>query len=318
MQSFPSCRTPQSTSIHIARTSQFPAFFAVLRCSSLLISVHYIVVRRRLSSSMNGIVRSALRATALRGVLSSSCSSNSGGQSVRALWNVCGRRQAAEIVPLVSSLELHDLRARRCYSRSHTKAEKELVEFLAEEIVAEKKAQKLKMIPTTLEGFSVSLNGAEVNLEKKDGTDTIHISFNVNHTVDADAEEEMNPTSDNVEIGEMKSKPNFTVDIVRGNQTLGFTCSFNNQSGASGADDNYNDIFGIDEITLYEGEHSDKVYSVAGEIIDGYLYDLLMNYLEEKGISNEFAEKLIDLSTCYEHTAYVSLLEGLSKFTSGK
>lgn len=51
-------------------------------------------------------------------------------------------------------------------------AEKELVEFLAEEIVAEKKAQKLKMIPTMLEGFSVSLNGAEVNLEKKDGNDT--------------------------------------------------------------------------------------------------------------------------------------------------
>lgn len=47
-----------------------------------------------------------------------------------------------------------------------------------------------------------------------------------------------------------------------------------------------------------------------------YLYDLLMNYLEEKGVSNEFAEKLIELSTSYEHTAYVSLLEGLSKFTS--
>jgi len=46
------------------------------------------------------------------------------------------------------------------------------MEFLAEEIVAEKKAQKLKMIPTTLEGFSVSLDGAEVNLEKKDGIDT--------------------------------------------------------------------------------------------------------------------------------------------------
>lgn len=29
------------------------------------------------------------------------------------------------------------------------------------------------------------------------------------------------------------------------------------------------DIFGIDEITFYEGEHSDKVYAVAGEIIDG-------------------------------------------------
>ncbi|XP_020297190.1 complement component 1 Q subcomponent-binding protein, mitochondrial [Pseudomyrmex gracilis] len=259
---------------------------------------------------MTSIIRNALRASTLRGVFSSSVNN----QSARSLWNVC--RQ--EVAPLASSLKLYDVHSRRCYSRSHTKAEKELVEFLAEEIVAEKKAQKLKTIPTNLDGFTVSLNGAEVNLEKKEGTDTIHISFNVNHTVETEADAEVDPRADEVELGDMKSKPSFTVDIVRGNQTLGFTCSFNSQPGASGADDSYNDIFGIDEITLYEGKNTDKVYSVAGEILDGYLYDLLMNYLEEKGISNDFAAKLIELSTSYEHTAYVSLLEGLSKFTSGK
>lgn len=41
------------------------------------------------------------------------------------------------------------------------------MEFLAEEIIAEKKAQKLKTIPTELDGFKVSLDGADVNLEKK-------------------------------------------------------------------------------------------------------------------------------------------------------
>ena len=46
------------------------------------------------------------------------------------------------------------------------------MEFLAEEIVAEKKAQKLKTIPTELEGFKVSLDGAEVSLVKKDGNET--------------------------------------------------------------------------------------------------------------------------------------------------
>lgn len=51
-------------------------------------------------------------------------------------------------------------------------AEKELVEFLAEEIVAEKKAQKLKTIPTELDGFKVSLNGADVTLEKKENNET--------------------------------------------------------------------------------------------------------------------------------------------------
>lgn len=29
------------------------------------------------------------------------------------------------------------------------------------------------------------------------------------------------------------------------------------------------DIFGIDEITLYQGEHHEKTYAVAGDVIDG-------------------------------------------------
>lgn len=48
-------------------------------------------------------------------------------------------------------------------------AEKELVEFLAEEIVAEKKALKFKTIPTEVEGFKVSLDGSEVSLVKEQG-----------------------------------------------------------------------------------------------------------------------------------------------------
>jgi len=43
-----------------------------------------------------------------------------------------------------------------------------------------------------------------------------------------------------------------------------------------------------------------------------------LNYLEEKGLSNEFVEKLSAYSTSYEHSAYIGLLEGLSKFISGK
>lgn len=43
-----------------------------------------------------------------------------------------------------------------------------------------------------------------------------------------------------------------------------------------------------------------------------------MNLLEEKGISNEFVEKLSELSTQYEHSLYIGLLENLSKFATGK
>lgn len=96
------------------------------------------------------------------------------------------------------------------------------------------------------------------------------------------------------------------------------------------------DVFAIDELCIFKGEWNDKVYAVSGDVLDGvynylfmvkiyvtkfllqYLYDLLMNVLEEKGISNEFVEKLSDLATAYEHTSYIGLLEELSKFTTGK
>jgi complement component 1 Q subcomponent-binding protein len=41
------------------------------------------------------------------------------------------------------------------------------VEFLTEEILAERKAQKSKTLPTELDGFKVQLNAAEVILTKQ-------------------------------------------------------------------------------------------------------------------------------------------------------
>ncbi|XP_053609563.1 complement component 1 Q subcomponent-binding protein, mitochondrial isoform X2 [Plodia interpunctella] len=198
----------------------------------------------------------------------------------------------------------------------HTKGERELVEFLTEEIVAERKAQKVKTLPKEVEGFVVQGDGAEVVLSKQLKDELVKITFNVNHTVDSD-DLEGEVQQDKQEFAEMRSKPQFEVDIVRGDTTLGFTCSYLQEPPPSTADE-YNDIFGIDEITIYKGEWNDKVYAVAGDVLDGYLYDLLMNLLEEKGVSNDFVQKLSDFSTAYEHAAYINLLETVSKFTIGK
>jgi len=195
---------------------------------------------------------------------------------------------------------------------AHSKGELELVEFLKEEIVAERKT--IKTIPSELNGFKVKLDGADIELTKTTDNENINISFNVNHTVDTEMEPDIDASA-KPDFAEMKSKPTFEIDIVRGNTTLSFTCSFLH---GQPQEEEFNDVFTIDEITLFNDEHNDKTYSVAGDVLDGYLYDLLMNLLEEKGISNEFVEKLSDISTAYEHTAYVGLLEGLSKFTVGK
>lgn len=199
-------------------------------------------------------------------------------------------------------------------NNAHSKAEKELVEFLTEEILAERKTQKTSTIPSELDGFKAKLNGAEVTLIKEIGDEIIKITFNVNHTVDQDVED-LDPNMDKPELGELKSKPSFKVEILRGNTTLNLLCSFLG-SGEEGGE--YNDIFGVDEISIYEGEWNENVYAVSGEVVDSYLYDLILNYLEDKGISNEFVEKLSGYSTKFEHSAYIGLLESLSKFVSGK
>lgn len=48
------------------------------------------------------------------------------------------------------------------------------------------------------------------------------------------------------------------------------------------------------------------------------MYDLLMNYLEERGITDEFAEKLCQTCSAYEHSLYITLLEQLQTFVKRK
>ena len=265
---------------------------------------------------MNNILKTALRVN-LRNLINSSKNvtliNAPTQQFSRNLWCMVASTKKQELNKCSTSSTLCNC---GCGIRgAHTKAEKELVEFLTEEILAERKAQKSKTIPTEIDGFKAKLDGAEVTLTKTLDDELIKIHFNVNHTVDTDSEPEINPQSDKPEIGELKSKPSFKIDLIRSNTTVSLVCSFLN---AEDQEDGYNDIFGIDEISIFNGDWNENVYSVSGEVVDSYLYDLLLNYLDEKGITNEFVEKLSNYSTAYEHSAYISLLEGLSKFASGK
>ena len=54
---------------------------------------------------------------------------------------------------------------------------------------------------------------------------------------------------------------------------------------------------------------------MAGDILDGYLYDLLMTMLEERGVDNGFAERLSEWCSAYENSKYISLLEDMDKWT---
>ncbi|KAG4078467.1 hypothetical protein HA402_009179 [Bradysia odoriphaga] len=252
---------------------------------------------------ISNIVRSALRASTTR------------------MFNTVGRRDYArtfwhmskpDILPGASKITLKNPNMMCNCGFHHAEAEKDLVTFLNEEIITEKSNQK--PIPTEIHGFKISLNGSDVELIKQDDKETIKVSFNINHTVDTSGEHEFEDEPDIKTVTNMKSTPNFEVDIIRGGKTLSFTCSF--LKGVP-EDEEYDDVFGIDEVTIFEGEWKEKNYAVAGDILDGYLYDLLMNLLDEKGINDKFVEELSTMCTHYEHETYVGFLKEISKFITG-
>lgn len=63
----------------------------------------------------------------------------------------------------------------------------------------------------------------------------IEVSLNVNHTVDS--AEPDDGTSQ--EAPEMRSKPNFEIDIIKGGKTLSFSCSYIYEKELENQEDSY-------------------------------------------------------------------------------
>jgi len=191
-----------------------------------------------------------------------------------------------------------------------SKADSDLVEFLTEEISAEKSNHKAFV---EIPGFVSKKEGAELTFTKNHGNEKIVVTLNVNHTVDS-----AEPDDGSEEAPEMKSMPNFEVDIAKSDgRTLSFSCSYLNpdEEVPSSQEEQFDDAFSIDEVTMFDGEEwSEKKYAVAGDILDGNLYDLFMGMLDERGINKQFADRLSDYCSGYEHGLYIKMLQDLQKF----
>merc|ERR1712115_657632 len=198
------------------------------------------------------------------------------------------------------------------YRSMATQGDQEVSKFLLEEIQTEKRNSRA--LPK-LDGWSVAADGAEITLTKDvAGGEKVMVTLNVNHTVDS-----AEPDDGSEEAPEMLSRPNFEVDLIKaGGKTLSFTCSYvyPEANPEPGQEEGLDDLFSIDEVTMFEGDnHGDSCYAVAGDILDGYLYDLLMTMLEERGVDNNFAERLSEWCSTYEHSRYINLLEDMEKWS---
>lgn len=231
--------------------------------------------------------------------------------SIRSLSSPCssGRR-----VLLPSLMRESSPRCSVASFSTKTKGDVELSSFLAREIEEEKKSRQ-GSAPPAVEGFEISTKGSEVVLTRKFNDESIRVELNVNHTVDTD--EDPNFQDGQSAEGEMLSKPNFDVIIEKAGQKILLSCTFVQDEAAQHQEDDVDDLFQIVELSMYsDAEAKDSDYAVSGDIMDSKLYDLLMNMLDERGITNEFSEQLVEFCTSYEHGQYVGLLEKLRTFVS--
>ncbi|RWS29880.1 complement component 1 Q subcomponent-binding protein-like protein [Leptotrombidium deliense] len=217
-------------------------------------------------------------------------------------------------------------------AKVHTNADKDLSVFLDKEIGLEQNMMKAPQGALRIPGFDVSEDGSNLTLHRKFQDEEITVRLNVNASVEPDEMQgqfdETNPDANS--IGEMKSMPDFSIEVTKPNgKTLVMNCSFYRgppediEDAEGQQQQDKGDAFQIENFFLMnKGEKlsdknlRDNIYMGDGEIIDGQMYDLLMNYLDERGIGNEFAENVTAYCTHYEHKQYINLLSNLKSFIS--
>lgn len=211
----------------------------------------------------------------------------------------------------------------------HTAGDKELVDFLKDEIKIEKQNQKSSTKFSKIKGFEIlKCDGPNVTLKKTIENEIVTIKLNVNNAIedasfdvetDSSKQDEQTPTE-----SKMMCKPAFVVEISKGgNKTLAIQCAFppsEEYPTEHDQPDPYEDLIEIQDVALLDKnqEWTDDVYTLSSSIMDGNLYDMLMKLLEERGIDADFIDQLTEFSTTYEHSKYVEALEQLKDFIASK
>ncbi|KAH8292916.1 hypothetical protein KR044_008661 [Drosophila immigrans] len=205
-----------------------------------------------------------------------------------------------------------------------TTLQRDLLELITAEIVEERRLQLKLDPPYMIDDFVGHFSGSKVELVKQSPNERINVFFNVSKSVPN--RNDNNDTCDgdgDCSSPTVRSVPKFEVLIKRNDLMLSIFCVFKStalediEPDATDQQQLENEIFEIQDLSLYNNGWNDSCFTVDASLIDDDLHDMIVEMLEEKGITQQFARKLSDLATTREHGLYIEFLENLSKFTIG-
>lgn len=189
----------------------------------------------------------------------------------------------------------------------------------------------VQLLAQGVNGFEIEKNGADLTFKKIFKNEIIRVKVNVNGSINSEENAESIEAENENFAPEMSSKPDFAVEIRKPNgQAFCLHCIISSEdrvvleSNEQENQERNEDLFEIDNFVIVDYKANDdiviqdNVYFGDASILDGQLYDLLMDYLEERGINNEFVNSLINYCTSHEHKLYVELLNKLKNFINSK
>ncbi|KAL3858214.1 hypothetical protein ACJMK2_012813 [Sinanodonta woodiana] len=278
------------------------------------------VLRNQLVCVMRKIVHTSVKPTVIPVWKVSTPVSSATRGLARNYWYLTSTCKITEPV-VVSASRIGNLN--RCCSL-HTDGDKEFLKFLDNEIDYEVKSNKETKQTPKLKDWKLNTDGSDVKLTRTAGGEIVTVKFSVNDSVNPE-EEEYEPGKEpkEEESTRMISKPAFTVEIQKANgNILRFMCTFiedyDNEEVEGESEKDIEDQFGIDEVCLYKAPLKDTIYTVNAAVMDGVMYDKLMDMLDERGVTDEFITEMTKFSTDYEHDRYISFLKDLKGFLQEK
>lgn len=236
----------------------------------------------------------------------------------RSVWCLASQTERS------SSLAHRNLHNKLCSCRSlHTEGDEKLASFLDKEI---KDEQKSEQPVTSIPGWDIKTDGTGVILTKTFKDEVIKVEFDVNDSVDS--QEHIYDGTEPSAPPDLVSKPPFEVEIKKkSGRKVRFFCEFSVpepqfvESDGTAPQDSVEDQFSIVEVRLDEDSKSgqlDKSYTHSAAVMDGTLYDMLMDMLDERGIDDEFINNMVGYATSYEYKLYLNFLQNLKSIVTEK
>ncbi|XP_052223805.1 complement component 1 Q subcomponent-binding protein, mitochondrial-like isoform X2 [Dreissena polymorpha] len=208
-------------------------------------------------------------------------------------------------------------------AKVHTELDAKLSEFIKDELSKEKESGG-ELKANGVEGWKVETDGTGVILTKSFKDESIKVEFDVNDTVDQYPEGLYDdPQQAEAESPALVSKPPFEVEIKKkSGRTLTFMCEFREQEMEGQPEEEE----GVDQFDIVEmrvdqpsdGVTKENFYSHSTSFMEGELYDMLMDMLDERGIDNKFINNLVNFASAHQHQLYITFLNKVHSFVKEK